>query len=600
MPREIPMIHLGFEVGTGKPISIPLHHLCVTGITQLSGKTTTLEALISRSGLRALAFITKRGESGFSKLRTVIPPFFREERGWQFYEGILEAAVRERLKFERGRIMRASKGADTLQDFHLNVRRMLAKARGGIDQEILTRLDEYCEIVLPQLGRVKFSQDLRIAPGMINVMDLSVYSTEVQSLVIYSSIVDVFDHMKNVVLVIPEANEFIPQGRGSPVKLAALRFIRKGGAIGNWIFLDTQDIAGVDKEHLKQVGVYLLGVQREINEVRRTLAHIPQSVRLKPSEIQSLKLGEFFVCFGGVVKKVYVQPSWMEAEQAKRVSLGQSVVRTFVGTGEDTRNIVVPHGFGLPINLEEFADRGIGAQEAVNAILDREIRAQREEEEVCTKCPELERKVSELTMTTKSLQRNLGEEFKLVQRERGRAERVEAEAKVGNALVQALRAALGGTPSAGTSVHVVDEDSIVSKVLSRIPAAGGIIQVIPPEKLRKDFQQEEVQRILATIEALSPLQKKMLKLIETTDGTYISRAMVAQRLGRSTGGGSFIDLSRGLSEMCKLGVLEMQERQGVRKALRTKIQADLEFYKASDAEVEQVYNSVLHVLATEG
>jgi len=34
--------------------------LAVTGQTQQSGKTTTLEALISRSKLRALTFVTKR------------------------------------------------------------------------------------------------------------------------------------------------------------------------------------------------------------------------------------------------------------------------------------------------------------------------------------------------------------------------------------------------------------------------------------------------------------------------------------------------------------------------------------------------------------
>src|SRR5437899_922280 len=56
------MIHLGYEVGTGKRVSIPLNHMVVLGQTQLSGKTTTLEALVARSGIRAIAFITKPGE----------------------------------------------------------------------------------------------------------------------------------------------------------------------------------------------------------------------------------------------------------------------------------------------------------------------------------------------------------------------------------------------------------------------------------------------------------------------------------------------------------------------------------------------------------
>jgi len=46
-------ILLGFEVGSGESVFLPLHHLAIFGMTQLSGKTTTLEALISRSDLKA-------------------------------------------------------------------------------------------------------------------------------------------------------------------------------------------------------------------------------------------------------------------------------------------------------------------------------------------------------------------------------------------------------------------------------------------------------------------------------------------------------------------------------------------------------------------
>ena len=68
-------ILLGFEVGTGNKVSIKPSHYIVTGITQLSGKTTTLEALTIRSGLKAIAFKTKPGEAGFTTGRR-IPPYF--------------------------------------------------------------------------------------------------------------------------------------------------------------------------------------------------------------------------------------------------------------------------------------------------------------------------------------------------------------------------------------------------------------------------------------------------------------------------------------------------------------------------------------------
>src|SRR3990167_7597963 len=98
-------IHLGYEVGTGNKVEIPLRHLAVTGQTQLSGKTTTLEALISRSGLRAVAFVTKRAESGFQNAHT-IPPYFRERADWQFVRSILEATMRQGMKFQTSWIVK--------------------------------------------------------------------------------------------------------------------------------------------------------------------------------------------------------------------------------------------------------------------------------------------------------------------------------------------------------------------------------------------------------------------------------------------------------------------------------------------------------------
>jgi hypothetical protein len=50
-----------------------------------------------------------------------------------------------------------------------------------------------------------------------------------------------------------------------------------GGGLGNYLWLDSQDIAGVDKKILKQVPVWILGVQREANEIKRTLDRSPRA-----------------------------------------------------------------------------------------------------------------------------------------------------------------------------------------------------------------------------------------------------------------------------------------------------------------------------------
>ena len=82
--------------------------MVVCGQTQEAGKTTTLEGLISRlEGFRAIAFVTKRGEGSFGTARR-IQPYFKERADWVFVQSILEATMRERMKFERSWIINAS------------------------------------------------------------------------------------------------------------------------------------------------------------------------------------------------------------------------------------------------------------------------------------------------------------------------------------------------------------------------------------------------------------------------------------------------------------------------------------------------------------
>ncbi len=70
-------IKLGYELKTGDEVNIAPAHLIVTGLAHESGKTTTLESLIERSGKRAIVFRTKIGEKGFLK-GTLIPPYFKD------------------------------------------------------------------------------------------------------------------------------------------------------------------------------------------------------------------------------------------------------------------------------------------------------------------------------------------------------------------------------------------------------------------------------------------------------------------------------------------------------------------------------------------
>jgi hypothetical protein len=97
--------------------------------------------------------------------------------------------------------------------------------------------------VVPEIEKIEWAHGVDLQEG-VNAVDLTDLSLEMQHLVIRSTISWVLNREKNTVVVIPEAWKFIPQGRGTPVKLAAESFIRQAAAMGNYLWLDSQDLGG--------------------------------------------------------------------------------------------------------------------------------------------------------------------------------------------------------------------------------------------------------------------------------------------------------------------------------------------------------------------
>jgi len=315
-------ILLGYRIPTGEEVEIPVRHMCVTGQTQESGKTTTLEALVARSGKRALAFVTKRGERSFESGRKILP-YFKERADWEFIESVIEAIMRQKMKFERAWIVRACKGAHSLAAVRRNLTDLMAKSKRSMDQDIYMLLGEYLDRVLPLLARLPKADQIRLEPGL-NVMDLRGYPEELQMLIVSSSMRWVHEEEHEVITILPEAWKFAPQGRNTPVKLEVRKIAREGAGLKNYIWVDSQDIAGVEKEILRAAAIWLLGVQREANEIARALSSIPKGIkRPKEGEIPHLQLGQFFACWGQHVEKVYVCPVWMRAADAHSIAMGK-------------------------------------------------------------------------------------------------------------------------------------------------------------------------------------------------------------------------------------------------------------------------------------
>lgn len=344
-------IHLGYVVGTGEPVEIPLRHTAVTGQTQESGKTTTLEGLISRSGLQAVAYVTKRGESSFHVMHP-IPPYFQERADWKFVQSLLEASTTSKMDFKQPWIMRVSEAAKTLQDVRDNLERFLNGVRDtrpvkakkgaepkerwvqkparGMNADMFYVLTKYLDDIMPQLGQMPYTTALELAPGL-NVMDLRDYEFPLQALVIRSVTDRIREHLDGTINIIPEAWKFAPKFRGSPVRLAAEEYVREAAAMKNFLWIDSQDLAGVADVLMRQVGVWLFGVQRATREIWRALEHMPEGLpakRPRPADIATLSKGQFYVCFGREMHKVYVQPAWMTAAHAEAIARGEEDVES--------------------------------------------------------------------------------------------------------------------------------------------------------------------------------------------------------------------------------------------------------------------------------
>lgn len=324
---------LGFTVPQAEPFYIPVAHTVITGMTQF-GKTTTEEAIFSRlptvptlptSVYKVLVFLTKRGEKVFIHAQHFMKPFYRERFDWEYVRGLLEAAWKEKMRFETPWIIRICKGATSLQDVRQRLASVLTREKlRDFDRNIYTTLAAYMDKVLPVLetAKHKFTDTLSLDHGL-NVMDLTEWYTqeEVQMLVIRSCMEQILKSENNVIVGLPEAWKMLPQARNTPVKLFFEKYIREGATNGCYLFIDAQDLGGVDKTPLRQVSVWIMGHMQEANEVERLLKQT-LGVDVPAREIQTLPLGHFIVASGEQVTKVYVWPQGVAEGLAMAVARG--------------------------------------------------------------------------------------------------------------------------------------------------------------------------------------------------------------------------------------------------------------------------------------
>jgi len=553
-------IKLGYEIKTGKQIDISPSHLIVTGLTQLSGKTTTLEALIKRSGLKAIVFKTKIGEKSFTE-GTETPPFFRDRSDYEFVRSLIEAYSKEKLFIEKGTLMRLCKGSASLLEIKKKVDEALLNKLRSIEFEIHTRLQHYLENLIPQIQYANLSKTLTVYDG-INIMNLERFSEEAQALIIQSVADEVLKTMKGVIIVIPEAWKFLPQKYNNPCKRVVEAFIRQGATNQNFVWIDSQDMAGVDKIPLKQISTWILGYQSERNEVKHTLDQISLPKKLKPTEeeIMTLKKGHFFLsCYEGVYS-VYVQPSWLNDEDAIKIAKGKL----------DVDKIEVPDNltpYSRPIQEREQSKVEIRFDDSK---IRKDLIGLRTD--FFNKIQELqnfEQKLAEQVYNLKSQTHEINED-------------------------ELISKILQKIPTFNNTS--IDKDSIIKEVLMRVPKSMGnvVYEVAPVEKIKKDFLEEAKQKILSDISTLSNNAKRTLKYLESRNvGCSVAEICIKGFMYKDGGGGYSKIVNDSMKELSGILVGEKQTNGKCFGRLRDRIKQLLEVQEAKPEEIEQVYNHIL-------
>ena len=572
-------IKLGYQIGDAESIYIVPAHLVVTGVTQQSGKTTTLEALIKRSKLKAVVFRTKIGEKSFIE-GTVIPPFFKDKSNWQFIQGLIESTIKEKLRtFERAKIIQICKrtSGNSLLEFKKEVDQRLLEKINQFEKDILTNVQAYLEIVLPKLQTMTFSNTLELTPG-INIIDLERFSRddEVQSLIIASVAEEILYNFKNVVVVLPEAWKFLPQKRGNPCKLAVVNFIRQGATNNNFIWIDSQDMANVDKDPLKQVSTWILGYQSEINEVKHTLDQIPlpQKQKPKPDEIMRLGIGEFILATRELTTKVYVQPSWLEDNKAVDIALGKLKVSEI-----DAPERIAP--FRIALRKEELTQQ---------QTIDFSETSKRFNKELNQLGADFFDKIADI-------QDQINKIYTEMYNLKHKPAPVLDEDTIIRKIMQKMPAPTIGPISAslGESSSAINKEAIISEILARIPKSAGTVvyEVVPLEKIRQDFLIEIKTKIITDVENISDQAKKVLKYIESHNTDITPSELITKCMLWKSGGSNSVKMSGLLKELLTAELTQKTAGGRYRANLKERIQTLMGTHEATKEEIDQVYNHIL-------
>ena len=319
-----------------------------------------MQALATRAG-RALAFVTTPGvELAGQSIRPYLPPDQGAALAWRELEAVLHAALGDRaLHYERRWLEEAVLGASNLAGACDTLARLLVRRRGP-SAAVYQTIHDYLAPVVAELATVAIADTLDLLPTL-NVMDLSAHSPALQALLVRAALGWLTACEVATLVVLPTPAVFAPAGRAAWARDAVLDLVRAANTRGNYLLLEADDLRPLEREVRQAISVWIVGRQAgELAAVTRDL--LPKGSRRPPLElVATLPPGEVYVCGRNRLQRVYVQPAWMRAPDARAIACGAD--RDLLATQAQQQA-------GTSATIERFLDfvnRGQRAQAAAIA-----------------------------------------------------------------------------------------------------------------------------------------------------------------------------------------------------------------------------------------
>ena len=335
---------VGFEIGTGYEVKIPLHHSVITGMTGV-GKTSLIKRMIDQVP-RGIVFDVK---NDYTEYRSFQPRITTKLVDSLALKEILEVYGGMTLKSEFPELIKVTRDANDLREVAINIDKLLRDAKiHPVRKDKLLVIKDLLQRFLFDISPLMALK--RPTDGDFMKIDISSLNDALQQFIVDGEIRNL---RENYVVFIDEAHKFIPERGASIAKRSIINLLREGRSKGNFVILSDQTITGISKEALKQCWNWILGRQLEINEIKRVTEQTI-GIRTTPEEIASLRVGEFIYFSPDEKIRFYSWPPFIDKEKAKEraIELGEK-------TGIEFRN---PTGW----TISEILDYLIGELNSPN------------------------------------------------------------------------------------------------------------------------------------------------------------------------------------------------------------------------------------------